>query len=165
MNEDHKPVESLQISDFQAFPVWEFVNDDELGETAVRPVQEVPVEDLNGRLVGTRILLANGERVWVSIGNVDTRNAKSTEHFLTLSVEKDGKWFRLARYHDFDYDECGPIALAAFLGLPVDEVFPISYDISMYAVGIHEVLVDRVMQDPRERLTKAELIAMAIGST
>ena len=40
-----KPVESLQVSDFVAHPVWEFVNDDALGETAVRPVQKLPVEN------------------------------------------------------------------------------------------------------------------------
>ena len=30
-----------------------------------------------------------------------------TEHFLTLSIERNGHWFMLARYHDPDYDESG----------------------------------------------------------
>jgi len=46
-----------------------------------------------------------------------------TEHFLTLSIESGGKWFHLARYHDFNRAEHGPEALAHCLGLRVDGAF------------------------------------------
>jgi hypothetical protein len=158
-----KSIDSLQESDLSAFPVWEFDDDEEThDECFVRPFTDLPAEDLRGKGVAVQVCLANGQRIWGLIGNIDTKNARSTEHFLILSVIKDGRWFHLARYHDFDFDQQGPNALAAFLGLSPENVFPISYDISMYAVGVQEALIGKVTKEPRERLTQAELIAMAI---
>lgn len=42
MNANLKPVESLGINDFLANPVWEFADDEEHGETCVRPVAHLP---------------------------------------------------------------------------------------------------------------------------
>jgi hypothetical protein len=68
----------------------------------------------------------------------------------------------LARYHDFDYAERGPEALARFLSLPVEEVFPIAFDIRAYAHGDPHALCGSVRQELRERLSRAEIIAMAV---
>jgi hypothetical protein len=38
-----KSVLSLQVSDLEKHPVWQFVTDDEGDETAVRPVNRLPV--------------------------------------------------------------------------------------------------------------------------
>jgi hypothetical protein len=51
MIENIKPAESLTLADFEAHPVWEFLNDDEIGETMVRPVEKIPVESLDNRIV------------------------------------------------------------------------------------------------------------------
>lgn len=158
-----KRVESLRINDIRKHPVWEYVNDDKLGETVVRPHDQLPVRNLNGRVAGTRIHLANCSHVWALIGNVDTHNPRLTEHFLTLSVYRNRRWFVLARYHDFDYDDHGPAALASFLEMSIDEVFPISYDLSEVAEGDPAALIGRILKEPRERLPRAELIAMAVG--
>jgi len=114
-----KRIEELTCPDLEGFPVWEFVNNDELGETVVRPVKNTPVKTLIGRVVGTQVRLARGASVWATIGNVDASNPRLTQHLLTLSVFRDGRWFTMARYHDFDADERGPEALATFLGLRV----------------------------------------------
>ena len=68
----------------------------------------------------------------------------------------------LSRYFDVDYSENGPEALARFLGLDVDEVFPISYDITRYADGNRASLVGSILKEPREKLTRAQLIALAV---
>jgi hypothetical protein len=162
MIENMKPVDSLRVLDLKAYPVWQYVNREGSDETAVRPVKQVPVTHLSGKVVGTQVLLANGQRVWALIGNVDASNARLTEHFLTLSVERDGRWFTLSRYHDFDYAENGPEALARFLGAQVDDVFPIVYDIRQYAKGDAAALAGQIRQEPRERLSRAEIIAMAV---
>jgi hypothetical protein len=162
MSTNAKPVESLGISDFVANPVWEYANDDELGETIVRPVEQLPVDNLDGRVVGIQVELANGTRVWASIGNVDSKNPRSTEQFLTLSVESGGRWFALSRYHDFNYAERGPQALAQFLALPVAEVFPITYDVTRYAEGDPAALSGKILEEPRERLSRHEIIALAV---
>jgi hypothetical protein len=142
--------------------VWECVNDDSLGERAVRPVKSLPVKHLTGRLIGTQVRLANGAAVWALIGNIDAGNPKLTEHFITMSLERGARWFHLARYHDPDCAERGPEALARFLGLALDDVFPISYDVRQYANGHDAALAGVVGREPRERLTRAQIIALAV---
>ena len=100
MIENIKPVESLTVADFRAHPVWEWLNDDEIGDTMMQPVEELPVESLDNRLIGAQVRLANGSRVWALIGNFDAANPRATQHFLTLSIERSSKRFHLARYHD-----------------------------------------------------------------
>jgi hypothetical protein len=158
-----KPVGSLQISDCAAYPLWEYMNDDGVDETLVSPVNAISTDNLQGKLVSTQVYLKNGDRVWALLGNVDARNLRRTEHFLTPSLHKNGQWFTLARYHDLDYAERGPNALARFLALPVDEVFPISYDISGYVKGDSAIVSGQIPKEPREKLTRAEIIAMAVS--
>jgi len=162
MVERTKPASSITVADLQNSPVWRFTGQDEPDERFVCAVRSLPVRDLRGKIVGTQVRLANGNHVWALIGNVDASNDRLTEHFLTLSIESGGKWFHLARYHDFNRAEHGPEALAHCLGLRVDEVFPISYDLRPYVEGDPITLCGIVQQEPRERLTRAELIAMAV---
>jgi len=157
-----KDVNALTVADLKAFPVWEYVNDDEKGEMAVRPVR-TPVSSLSGRLVGTVIRLANEAEVWALIGNVDASKPRPTQHFLTLSVFRDEQCFTLARYHDVDAHKRGPQALADFLGLPIDQVFPISYDLSRFSKGDLAALTGRIEKEPRERLTRDELIKLSVS--
>jgi len=157
-----KDVSSLSLADIQSCPIWEFTNDDASDETSVRPVHRARVPDLIGKLVGTRVVLSCGQQVWALIANVEAGDARRTEHFLTLSVERDGRWFHLARYHDFDYELNGPQGLSRFLGRPVDDVFPISYDLRPYAEGDAAALTGEIRENPRERLSRAEIIAMAV---
>lgn len=162
MIENVKQVDSLKVADLQAYPVWQYTNREGGDETFVRPVMRVPIANLAGKVIGTQVVLANGRRVWVLIGNVDPTNARLTEHFITLSVERDGRWFTLSRYHDFDYAENGPEALSRFLGLPIDDVFPIAYDIQEYAKGDAAALAGQIRKEPRERLSRAEIIAILV---
>ena len=153
-----KPVSLLQISDLQEHPVWQFVSDDEDDDTVVRPVTNLPVTAVTGKVIGTRVSLANGRRFWAIIGNLDARNAQMNEHLITLSIERNGQWFHLARYHDPTYLDNGPHALATFLELPVGEIFPISYDLREYVKGAPAALVGTVLEEPRVRLTRAQII-------
>jgi hypothetical protein len=163
MIENIKPAESLMVADFKVHPVWEFLNDDEIGETMARPVEKLPVETLDDRIVGTQVRLANGLEVWGLFGNFDVKNPRATRHFLALSIERDGKWFHLARYQDVDFTSRGPEALARFLGLHVDYVFPITVDVRRYVRGDPAALTAIVLKEPQERLTRAELLAMSVG--
>jgi hypothetical protein len=157
-----KPIEALDVGDLHAHPVWQYANVDGANEMLVRPIRRLPVARLAGRVVGTQVRLANGTYVWALLGNIDESNARLTEHFLTLSVFQDRRWFTLARYHDFDDSENGPDALSRFLGLPIDEVFPIAYDIRHYVKGDAAALAGLIPKEPRERLARAELIALAV---
>jgi len=157
-----KPVELLQIEDLEKFPVWTFINNDLQGETLVKYVKRIPVKSLTGKVVGLKVALADGTTAWTIVGNVDANNSSLTKHFLSISFYKDKRWFHLARYHDFDYKESGPIALSQFLLKGVDEIFPISYDLRPYAVGDEEALVGEVLKEPVIKLNRAEIIALAV---
>lgn len=154
-----KPVDSLELADLEAHPIWAFCTGDVCD---VHWVKKVPVRDLAGKLVATEVCLANGTKAWALIGNVQPGDARLTAHVLTLSVLKDNVWFRLARYHDYDYNERGPAALALFLGLSVDEVFPISYDITRYVLGDPGGLSGTIQKEPLEKLTESQLITMVV---
>jgi hypothetical protein len=47
--------------------------------------------------------------------------------------------------------------------LTIKDVFPIEYDISLVAAGAADSLRGVVRQEPRRRLSRSELIAMAVG--
>jgi hypothetical protein len=159
-----KKVDDLSIADFEAFPVWQFTDADEqeMDETAVRPVNKLPAKIGGGYIVGTKVSLSNGMECWARLGNLDPEHPRKTAHFLGLSVFKNGLWFHLARYHDFDASSTGPLALAGFLGLPINEVFPIHYDLTRICIGNPAVLIGQIDAKPREVLSHAELIALAI---
>jgi hypothetical protein len=146
----------------EKFPVWTFINNDLKGETLVKSVKRIPVKSLAGKVVGAKVTLADGTKVWTIIGNVDGNNSALTEHFLSISFYNDTKWFHLSRYHDFDYQDNGPLALCEFLGKGIDEIFPISYDLRPYAVGDEKALFGKVLKEPEIKLSRAEIISLAL---
>lgn len=162
MTASAKPIDSLLVEDLRAFPVWRYTEVEYGDETYARPVKRLPVTNLSGVVIGVQVSLANGELNWALVGNVDPTNPRMTEHFLTISLERDGRWFALARYHDFDFAERGPESLAQFLGRPVDQVFPIVYDVRHVAEGDAAALHGRILKEPRERLSRSEIIALAV---
>jgi hypothetical protein len=157
-----KPVEELTLSDVELQPVWRFTGEDRRDETMVRPVGRLPTSGLRNVLVATPLALSGGSRVWGLLGNIDPASAEKTSHFLTVSVLHHGRWFHLARYHDGDRAERGPEALATFLGLTVPQVFPMAYDISASCIGLAEVARGVIPAEPTHRLSRAELIDLAV---
>lgn len=160
-----KPVAALTAADMQAFPVWEYVGDElpNEDETWVTPVASLPVRDLSNRVVGTTVSLANGGKAFAVLANVSLQHAQATRHFLSIKLESRGEWFCLGRYHDIDAISHGPAALADFLGLKTDQVFPIGYDIRAFATGLEEVLVGMIPAIPSERLSKEELMDLVFA--
>ena len=152
----------IGISDLERHPVWESILDDEADELSVFPVRLLPVADLEGRFVGTRMHLANGDLHWAMLFYLDANDSRKTEQFLCLRIERNGKWFDLARYWDVDYQRSGPEALADFLGLPLEEIFPIRYDVREYSMGDPAALAGEVPKEPRERLPADVIIKMAV---
>lgn len=142
------------------FPVWEFTNEDQVSETMLRPVEELPVSSLSGRLIGTFVRLANGNRVPAILANVVLDNPRYNEQIITLSVFSDTGLFELARYFDPWYSRDSPSALAKFLGLDVLEIFPIDYDISAFCIGDPASVKGSFLLEPRERLTSAEVFSL-----
>ncbi len=162
-----KLVDQLTAHDLLAFPVWEYINDDGDGptnqdETWVRPVSGLPIDTAENRVIGTRVRLANGSSPFALLGNVDLANREKTAHFLVISlVGAKGLEFDLARYHDVDASQRSPQAFAAFLGLRVEEVFPIEYDISELVCADERLAKGLIEVQPSVTLTRKQLIALA----
>ena len=162
MRDTIKTVDSLTTADLKAHAVWRHVNRDESGELLVEPAKRVPVSDLVSKIVGAQVRFANGAQAWAIIGNADATNSRLNEHFLTLSIARGNRWFALARYHDPDFLERGPEMLAHFLDMQVDDVFPIHVDIREVVLGGPEALAFNLLKEPKEKLSRAEIIALAI---
>lgn len=162
MKPNVKPIESLTPADLESCPIWEFTNADEekSGEAAMRAVEGVKVKSLAGRVIGTKLRLANGEKVWAMLGNIDPTNPRATQHFLTATVFHGKRSFTLARYHDIGALKRGPEALAKFLGLATCDLFPISYDIRRHCVGNPAALAGTIEMEPTEKLSFSELLAL-----
>jgi len=158
-----KDVSQLTSADLREHPVWRFTGGDEPSETAVRALKKLPVKSLTGSLVGCEVRLACGKKMMALLGNLDVEKARLTEHFLTLSIYRDdGEIFHMARYHDFDSSERGPDALAAFLKMKKEDIFPIAWDVRHLVIGAPNGLHGLVEAVPKERLTRAQIIALAV---
>ena len=142
--------------------MWRFVRTDEPDESWVVPLAGRRVSSFTAKIVGTEVTLADGSRLWALFGNVDPANPELTEHFLSASFFVNRKWFHLARYHDVDVEKRGPRALASALNRRLSDVFPIQYDLRPFARGNHPALANVIRQRPRKRLTRAQVIALAV---
>jgi hypothetical protein len=157
-----RPIASLRPGDFDAHPIWRFVSGDEPDETWVLPTASRRSARLSGKVIGTEVTLADGSRRWALFSNIDPDDPQLTTHFLSLSLFIGGKWFPLARYHDVDVNKHGPRALAAMLRRPLGKVFPIRYDLRQYVRNGSSWLEGVIDQSPAERLTRSEIIALAV---
>jgi hypothetical protein len=129
-----KNMEKLTPDDFIAYPVWEFALDlEEIDDLAMRPVPDLPVDDLRNRTVGTQVRLANGAKVWAGLGNIFLSDPQKTKKALVASFYIGGKWIPLSR--EMNVEMYGPKALARGLGLEVTDVFPVTYDVSSFCRG------------------------------
>lgn len=139
------------------------MNDDERGETLVEPVLKLPVRDLDGCLVGTQVILANGKTIDALIDNVNSHNAIQTRSAISISVFKGAQQFHLARCFDPDYDDRGPEALSHFLDLPPSEVFPIAYDLTAFSHGEPAALKGVIENVPKLELDPDKLLELLLG--
>src|SRR5579863_262951 len=112
----------LTIEDLREFPIWEFTGKHEYvgpdGELVVVPVTNLPVTTLEGRFVGTRVKLANGNYVLAVLLGINLVKAKPVSAAIFYHGEEKFMFRRSAPRVS------GPEQLALFLGFRVEEVFP-----------------------------------------
>ncbi len=165
MTELLKEMADIVPTDFQISPIWEYALDREVeGESLVRPVLELPARTLDLRFVGTPVRLANDRILPAMVANVTANDPYRTRQFISLSLYKS-EWFGLARYHDVDIDQNGPAALAEFLGLAIEDVFPVSYDLRACCIGNPDALAGKIDAEPSERLTDKERLRLVLSQT
>jgi len=159
-----KPAGKLSISDFQRYPIWRYTNVDELSgdETIVAPIEVAPVVNLDSCVIGVPVTLNNGRKLWAMLCNIDLENDLATRQFLQLSLSLNDRWFHVARYFDIDFENRSPSRLADALGLPLNQIFPIVYDLTHLVSGSSEVLHSKVLAEPDVRLSREERMKLAL---
>lgn len=156
--------EEMTPEDFEQSPVWEFALDlEEIDDRLLRPVTELPVDDLGNRVVGTQVRLANGARMWAAIQCLHLDDPYKTRHLMWLSFFVGGRWIGLVRYHDPGQNMCGPIPVARALGLDVNDVFPVTYDVRHCCTGDPLAVTGVVEADPKDKLTRAQIMDLISG--
>jgi hypothetical protein len=130
---DLKYSNKLTIQDFKEFPVWEFTAGHEHigpdGELVVIPVRDFPVSSLEGRFIGTEVKLANGCLLMAALLGINLAKAEPISGMVVYRANETFMFRRTAP------KVSGPEQLAKFLGLRLEDVFPIRYDISQFAIG------------------------------
>lgn len=123
----------LTVQDFKEFPVWEFTAKHEHigldGDLVVIPVRNLPVSSLGGRFVGTEVKLANGCFSMVVLLGINLAKAKPISGMVFY---RDNEMLMIRRTAS---KVPGPEQVAKFLSLRLEDIFPISYDISQIAIG------------------------------
>lgn len=161
-----KPVGDLTLEDIRAYPVWRYLLEEEgvdgQDESWVTPEKNLSVSSLANHVVGTQVRLQNGETYWAILSEISLNSQRKTHVFIGIDIEHAGSWFTLMRLGEIGYDRYGPEQLAAFLGFPLAEIFPLSYDLSAIAIGDPDVIQGTIQAEPPEQLTLQERIALAL---
>ncbi len=157
-----RQVGDLFEQDFRAHPVWRLVESSE-GDTLASPVHDLPLATLDNCVVGTDVLLADGSSHFAVLANVSALSALSTEQFLTATFFLNGGRWVLARYFDDDWDHQGPLAFAKRLGRQVDQIFPVTYDLSMHCSSRAWSLKGMIEAVPRASLSEAERLDLIMS--
>jgi len=117
-----KPVESLTVADLEVHPVWEYLNDDEIGETFVGPIKEIPVKELVGK--GNRCSGSASHNGFAGMGNyrkcrpvINPRRTTPSGIF-RLELRRVASGFFLRGITSRLYGS-SPEALARFLAYPL----------------------------------------------
>jgi Zn-dependent protease len=139
-----KRLHELTPEDFRAYPVWEYGPEveGESGdrETWVWSVEQHPVTDLSSRFIGTTVTLNNGMQLPACLGNVALQDEEATQALLALNVWHQNEWVGLRCDNDTGEPQSGEESFARQLGLTMDEVFPMHYDIAAHASGLKSVV-------------------------
>ena len=158
-----KSFSALTVDDIKECPTWRFTNSSPDDELEIEPVYDRPCTDTRGLIVGCQVGCADGSDVWALLQNVDPFRPERNEHFLTATIDCHDRWFSLARYHDIDVDERGPVALAGVVGKQLVQLFPMSFDIRKEVGFDAPGLVGAIDAEPRTRLSRKEIISLAVS--
>lgn len=122
-----KPLEDLELSDFDEYKVWQFVVDEvgDIGYDNVVPVraEAVVFEEDVAVMVPITARLADGTFL-CGIASVDGEPPKI---YPAIAFSSEEQWFtlHLPPAPQFVLEKTGPAAFAAFLGSGESHIFPI----------------------------------------
>jgi hypothetical protein len=156
-----KIMSELRINDFMKYPVWEW---DLRSDTdcTIKSIDKYPVSEMSNRIVGTYCKTNSNDEIFCVISNIDLEDPKATDLFITISVMEEDREFYLARYFDVDYDRNGPESLSKWLNKKMEDIFPISWDISKIVSGKSIVKRGIINSIIKNKLTEEEIMKFSL---
>jgi hypothetical protein len=152
----------LTVADVTNYPIWRFTNANPDDDHEIETVNEHSFRNLSGLIIASEVEFGDSSKHLALHQNVSLGGQKVNDHFLSLTVNRDGDWFPLARYHDVSIEKYGPRHLADFMGKAVSDVFPIKYDLREVLNSDSARLVGFVRETPLSPLTDDELISLSL---
>jgi hypothetical protein len=159
-----KTFHDLSKSDVKKFPLWRFTNNDQVDELEIESIRANQVDDLSGVIVATQVVFHDESKHWALLQNVSLLGKQRNDHFLSVTIYADKRWFPLARYHDVAIDDWGPAKLAAFMNKDIAGIFPIKFDLREVLQSNSNALVGMVLAEPANPLTQDEIIELVLLS-
>lgn len=165
-----KPCDKITPEDLAKHPVWTFDLKNEAlpgrDETWMVPVTKLPVSSLNNHGCLANAVLACGKKMTAMLWSIDLTSQRRTEQFIAIAFWLNDRWWHLSQRpflsESGNLESHLPNDLASKLGLDLNEVFPIAYDISQIAIGPSEITQGKILIEPREKLTKSQRMALAL---
>jgi hypothetical protein len=156
-----KPANKLRPKDWEKFPVWTFDlgNEGKAGrdETWMVPVKKLPATDIRNGGCRAEAKLACGQPVTLVLWGVDLEPEKTLSILAQYRVKPMTKAERaeylkpkapqftiFARGEWWHSELNGPSDLTDALGLSIQDIFPISYDISDFATGVDHAVKGKI---------------------
>ncbi|HEX4141255.1 MAG TPA: hypothetical protein VHY09_12970 [Candidatus Methylacidiphilales bacterium] len=166
-----KPADKLTPSDWKKYPVWTFDLDNESApgrdETWMVPAKKLPVSDLRNCGCRANARLASGREIDAVLWNIrlqsDPKEEELWKNFARLQISKGSspfvpklqysvwvrdRWWVSENDGGFmslvDFKKRNASDMANALGETLDEIFPISYDISALASGPAAVVKGKI---------------------
>ena len=163
-----RPLNEITATELLTAPAWSYTPSKD-GRVWLKPVGSKRLRTFNNRMVTCQFHTPSGEAIWGLVEGIHPDLPLFSKHWRkAYLLRSDGKWFELARYHDYNWSTKGPERCAYFFRSTVHAMFPLRFDISHLSATASSSLVGVFESDPKDRLPRAEIIALAVpgaGST
>jgi hypothetical protein len=130
-----KAVTEISTTDLAEHPIWEYCDSTNEDGYALVPLTDLPVDSLDQRIVGTRVTLGNGTMLWAVLSGGDLSLPTFVEEDSGLILYVDDERVSLGSAWERELPGYGAGDLCRKLGLTMEEVFPITFDVSHLVTG------------------------------
>jgi hypothetical protein len=145
--------------------LWQFVPAGSDGDLLLKPVKVRQTQQFTGRLAACKVRLADGSAVWGLIEGLDLATPEFLRHNRELYLWTGASgWFHLAQYFDSNAIKAiqGPEVLCGVLGKPLDQIFPIQFDLSARSTVESTCLHGSFEVEPAWGLSQADVMAVLV---
>lgn len=165
MNTHPVKLTDLRPIDLQKTWLWTVVASRADGALRLKPETLAKTDKFKGRLIASQVSLADGTKLSALIEGIDPEAPGFSRHNKELYVWVDGHgWFQLAQY--FVSEELkavrGDDVLCRILQKPIQDVFPIHFDVRHRAKTESPCLIGSFEHNPSWGLTQYQVMEILV---